>query len=90
MMNNWQNYQPRDDNGNPAVVLTPVVYRVGDEARYQDYSSEAGFYFASTNFKDSEHMYYKFLTDGNGDTFLMFYSDYSDSWSQGGYAIKVS
>ncbi len=88
--NYWIVHTPRDANGDPAVVLTPVVYRVGEEARYQDYSSEAGFYFASPNFKDSEHMYYKFLTDGNGDTFLLFYSDYSTTASEGGYAIKVS
>lgn len=88
--NNWTLHTPRDDAGNPAVVLTPVVFRVGEEARYQDYSSEAGFYYASPNFKDSEHMYYKFLTDGNGDTFLLFYSDYATTASEGGYAIKVS
>jgi len=68
----------------------PVVYRLGDEARYQDFSSETGFYFATPNFKDNEHMYYKFLTDAAGDTFLMFYSDYLNSWSAGGYGIKVS
>ncbi|MEK9747662.1 MAG: hypothetical protein VW443_02440 [Pseudomonadales bacterium] len=88
--NNWQYHTPTDANGDPAVQLTPVVYRVGSEARYQDYSSEAGFYFSTPNFKDSEHMYYKFLTDNAGDTFLMFYSDFTYTDTAGGYAIKVS
>jgi len=88
--NHWQYHTPKDGNGDPAVQLMPVVYRLGDEARYQDFSSETGFYFATPNFKDNEHMYYKFLTDAAGDTFLMFYSDYLNSWSAGGYGIKVS
>lgn len=44
-----QNQYPTDPAGNPAVQLSPVVFRTGNQGGVYDFSSECGLYVATNN-----------------------------------------